>query len=74
MGATAVELFQYNGIELLGSTFDALDILMYALGVLLAIIFDQLIFPRLFSFWDTGQRISQPVEETEQGMFTWRQS
>lgn len=47
-----VELAQYQGIHLLGSTFDPLDIMMYSLGVLLAISCDQLLFPRVFSFWN----------------------
>jgi hypothetical protein len=65
--ATAVELVQYQGIQLLGQTFDPLDILMYGLGVLLAVLCDQLIFPRLFSFWRSGQSVYQPDDESEQG-------
>lgn len=46
-----VELSQYVGIPLLGSTFDPWDIFMYALGIGLAVFCDFLLFPKLFSFW-----------------------
>lgn len=46
-----VELSQYAGIPLLGSTFDPWDIFMYAFGVGLAVICDLFLFPRIFSFW-----------------------
>lgn len=45
------ETCQYFGIPVLGSTFDILDYFMYALGVILAAVFDVQIFPRLFHFW-----------------------
>lgn len=48
----SVELAQYHGIKLLGSTFDPLDIIMYAAGVLIAAFLDTQIFPRLFPFWN----------------------
>ena len=47
----AVEAAQYSGISLLGSTFDPLDIVMYAVGVLSAAFLDTVVFPRVFSFW-----------------------
>lgn len=73
MAASAVELAQYNGIPLLGRTFDPLDFLMYGLGVLLAILCDQLLFPRLFSFWNPGTHTAQSEDETENSTFVWRQ-
>ncbi len=49
------EICQCFGIPVLGSTFDILDYFMYALGVMLAAIFDMQVFPRLFSFWSAGK-------------------
>ena len=46
-----VEIAQYFSIPLLGCTFDPLDIVMYALGVLSAACLDKVVFPRVFSFW-----------------------
>lgn len=51
------ESCQYFEIPVLGSTFDGLDYLMYALGATLAAVFDTQIFPRLFGFWS--------IEKTE---------
>lgn len=51
---SVVELMQYAGAPVLGSTFDPLDFLMYGVGVGLAAIFDTLLFPRIFRFWSTG--------------------
>lgn len=42
-----VEISQYLGRPFLGSTFDPLDILAYAGGVLLGIFLDQILFPRI---------------------------
>jgi hypothetical protein len=50
LAATTAEIAQYFGIYALGRTFDPIDILVYALGVLLAILID-LTFSRLFNFW-----------------------
>jgi hypothetical protein len=69
--ATAVELAQSAGIPIFGSTFDPLDIAMYGLGVILAIICDQLLFPRAFSFW---QQERNRAAEEEDHIFSWRQS
>jgi len=49
--AACVEVAQFFGIPLLGRTFDPIDIVMYALGVGLAVILDTLVFPRILSFW-----------------------
>jgi len=43
-----VEVSQYLGYPLFGSTFDLLDILAYAGGVLFGIILDQFVFSRFF--------------------------
>ncbi len=45
------ETLQYFGIYALATTFDPLDYLMYAIGVLLAAFTDRIIFTRLFRFW-----------------------
>jgi hypothetical protein len=52
-----VELSQYADAPILGETFDPWDILMYALGVGLAVLCDLQVFPEIFSFW-------QPEEKT----------
>jgi hypothetical protein len=55
-----VETAQFFGAPLLGRTFDPLDYVMYAAGVLLAAFLDVFLFPRLFSFWEPeGQRASR---------------
>ena len=70
--AVAVEMAQRMGIPLLGRTYDSLDILMYALGVALAVVFDLILFPKVFPFWKSGLPKSHEPEETAEGMFTWR--
>ena len=42
-----VEASQYLGRPLFGSTFDPLDLVAYAGGVLLGVVFDLVLFPRL---------------------------
>ena len=49
---TLVEILQLLGIYALGITFDPIDIIVYALGVGIAVIFDRLIFKRLIPFWN----------------------
>ena len=46
-----VEASQYFGYPIFGSTFDPFDILAYAGGVLLGILLDLVIFPRLIPSW-----------------------
>jgi hypothetical protein len=46
--ATGAELAQYHGIDLFGSTFDPLDIVMYGTGVIIAAILDTRVFPGIF--------------------------
>ncbi len=45
------ETCQYFGIPVLGSTFDPLDYLMYAIGATFAAIVDRQVFPRILDFW-----------------------
>lgn len=54
----SVELAQWQGVPIFGRTFDPLDILMYALGVMLAAALDTLIFPNLFPFWNSDPEIN----------------
>jgi hypothetical protein len=46
-----VETCQYFGRPIFGSTFDPLDILAYAGGVLLGILLDHVLLPRLIPRW-----------------------
>jgi len=46
-----VETSQYFGYPIFGSTFDPLDILAYAGGLLLGILLDLVLFPRLILHW-----------------------
>ena len=46
-----VEFSQFAGYPIFGRTFDPLDILAYAGGVLLAMFLDLVLFPRLFPTW-----------------------
>ncbi len=48
---TTTEIFQYFDIYMFGVTFDPVDILAFAIGTIAAVVADQLIFPRVFSFW-----------------------
>jgi hypothetical protein len=45
--ATTIEILQAFGIYFLGETFDPLDIFMFALGVLIAVFLDKLLFEKL---------------------------
>ena len=46
-----VEASQYFGCPIFGSTFDPLDILAYAVGVLFGMFLDLFMFPRVISGW-----------------------
>lgn len=46
-----VEFSQYAGHPIFGSTYDPLDMLAYAGGVLLGLLLDLVVFPRLFPTW-----------------------
>ncbi len=52
VAATFTEVMQAFGFYALGVTYDPLDILMFAIGVLLAVILDRIIFARILPFWD----------------------
>lgn len=45
------ETLQYFGVYALATVFDPLDYVMYALGVVLAVFVDKIIFKKMFSFW-----------------------
>lgn len=49
-----VEISQYLGYPIFGSTFDPLDILAYASGAFLGIALDLIIFPKFFKNWMQG--------------------
>ena len=46
------ETLQYFDIYALARVFDPMDYVMYALGVVLAIFIDRILFKRLFEFWN----------------------
>lgn len=46
-----VEVSQYFGRPIFGSTYDPLDIVAYAVGVALGTLFDLVLFPRLLPRW-----------------------
>ena len=48
---TAAEVAQYFGLYVLGVTFDPLDVVMYAVGVLLAAFLDVKVFARHVKGW-----------------------
>lgn len=49
--AGLAEILQFLGVYALGITFDPLDFVMYAIGVLLAAFVDQQVLFRLLPFW-----------------------
>jgi glycopeptide antibiotics resistance protein len=49
--ASCVEIAQFYGVHIFGSTFDPVDIVMSAIGIIIAIVFDKILFPRIFKFW-----------------------
>ena len=51
MTGCLVEFSQYLGYPIFGSTFDPLDILAYAGGVLIGLVLDLIIFPQVFQNW-----------------------
>ncbi|MBT3210204.1 MAG: hypothetical protein HN704_00860 [Bacteroidetes bacterium] len=48
---TFSEIMQLFGLYLFGVTFDLADILMYGIGVILAVFFDKQIFEKILPFW-----------------------
>lgn len=57
--ATFTEVMQAWGIHLLGETFDPLDIVMFAVGVLAASLVERRFLARLHPFW--SQEIKVPT-------------
>jgi len=53
--ASFIEVLQAFGVPLFGRTFDPLDFAMYAAGVLLAVLADQLLLERLLPRWSPGK-------------------
>jgi hypothetical protein len=49
---TIIEILQLFGVNIVGVTFDILDILMYAFGVIIAVLCDRLVLKRFIPFWD----------------------
>ena len=49
--ATIAEICQFFGIEVLGVTFDPIDILMYGVGVSIAALIDVKVFSKYLGFW-----------------------
>ena len=49
---TISEVLQYFGIYAFGVTFDPLDIVAFAVGTIMAVLVDRLLFPRIFVFWE----------------------
>jgi len=49
---TIAEILQLLGIYALGITFDPVDIIMYVLGVGVAVIIDRLLLKQFIPFWD----------------------
>jgi hypothetical protein len=49
------ETLQYFGVPVLGSTFDPLDYVMYAVGAISAALVDRQVFSRVFGFWITAR-------------------
>jgi len=50
--STATEVAQAFGYYALGTTYDTLDIVMFGVGVSMAVALDRLVFARYLSFWD----------------------
>ena len=53
--ATLAEVGQFFGLYILGRTFDPIDIILYAAGVLIASLVDWL-FTIVFKFWKTEMK------------------
>ena len=49
--AAAAEVCQAFGIPMLGTTFDPLDFVMYAVGVTTAAVIERQLLSRFFGFW-----------------------
>jgi hypothetical protein len=51
VASTFTEIMQAFGVYLLGVTFDPLDILVFGVGVIIAVFFDKQIFERFLPYW-----------------------
>jgi hypothetical protein len=51
--ASGAETLQYFGVWALGLTFDPIDFVMYAIGVISAAFVDTQVLARVFAFWRT---------------------
>ena len=49
--ASFTEIAQFFGVPIFGQTFDPVDFVMFGMGIILATIFDIIVFPRIFDFW-----------------------
>lgn len=49
--ATSTEIMQIFGFYVLGVTFDIFDILMFGIGVAIAVLLDKQIFERFIPYW-----------------------
>ena len=49
--ASSVEIAQFFGVPIFGRTFDPVDFIMYGIGLILAVVLDATVFPRIFEFW-----------------------
>ena len=49
---TTSEVLQYFDIYAFGVTFDPMDIVAFAVGIIAAVLVDRFLFPRIFSFWE----------------------
>jgi glycopeptide antibiotics resistance protein len=56
--ASLVEVAQFFSVPIFGRTFDPVDLIMYAIGVTLAAIFDTTVLPRIFEFWVPKANVS----------------
>lgn len=52
--AFAAEIAQYFGLPLFGRTYDPIDFVRYVTGIILAVSFDEMVFPWVFTFWKPG--------------------
>jgi hypothetical protein len=55
--ASSTEVLQAFGVPVLGRTFDPLDFVMFAAGVISAVVVDRVLFDRVFSFWSVSERV-----------------
>jgi hypothetical protein len=54
--AAVAEVLQGLGIQFIGTTFDPIDFVMYALGVSAAALLEQRVFTKAFTFWSGSEK------------------